>query len=135
MENKIIKQLIREAEEAKKNSYSPYSNFRVGASLITKDGRIFRGTNVENASYGLAVCAERNAIFTAVGLGYRTFDAIAIGSDLNDYTAPCGACRQVINEFADSNTKIILYKSEADYKIYNISELLPFSFGPEALGK
>lgn len=88
------------AEDAMQNSYSPYSKFNVGASLLTKDGRIFQGTNVENISYGLSICAERVAIFVAISNGYRDFTDMAIVTTSGKYTFPCGACRQVLMEFS-----------------------------------
>lgn len=95
-----IKSLFLAAEDAMQNSYSPYSKFNVGASLLTKDGRIFQGTNVENISYGLSICAERVAIFVAISNGYRDFTDMAIVTTSGKYTFPCGACRQVLMEFS-----------------------------------
>ncbi len=102
-----IKSLFLAAEDAMQNSYSPYSKFSVGASLLTKDGRIFQGTNVENISYGLSICAERVAIFVAISNGYRDFTDMAIVTTSGKYTFPCGACRQVLMEFSP-NLKIHL---------------------------
>ena len=95
-----IKSLFLAAEDAMQNSYSPYSKFNVGASLLTKDGRIFQGTNVENISYGLSICAERVAIFVAISNGHRDFTDMAIVTTSGKYTFPCGACRQVLMEFS-----------------------------------
>jgi len=94
-----IKSLFLAAEDAMQNSYSPYSKFSVGASLLTKDGKIFQGTNVENISYGLSICAERVAIFVAISNGHRHFTDMAIVTNARKYTFPCGACRQVLMEF------------------------------------
>ena len=121
--------LIEKALEAKKKAYAPYSNFHVGSALSTADGQIFVGCNVENSSYGLTVCAERNAIFHAVSQGHCTFDTIVVVTDGKDMGAPCGACLQVIQEFAPK-AKIILAKSPTQYKVFHLSDFLPrpFSF-------
>lgn len=126
------RQLIRKALEAKEKSYAPYSNFHVGAALLTKDGKIYTGCNIESASYTPTNCAERTAIFKAVSEGDREFVAIAIVGDSDGYTYPCGVCRQVIREFG-KNIKIIVAKSEDDYREYDLEELFPHSFGPEDL--
>lgn len=126
------RQLIKKALEAKEKSYAPYSNFHVGAALLTKDGKIYTGCNIESASYTPTNCAERTAIFKAVSEGDREFVAIAIVGDPKTYTYPCGVCRQVIREFG-KNIKIIVAKSEDDYKEYDLEELFPHSFGPEDL--
>ena len=94
-------QLLDAATAVRLRAYAPYSNFQVGAALLAKDGRIFTGCNVENLSYGLTICAERNAIFAAVAAGVREFDAIAIVADTREPVSPCGACRQVMAEFGD----------------------------------
>ena len=96
-----MKSLIATATAARLAAYAPYSNFQVGAALLAKDGRVFTGCNVENLSYGLTICAERNAIFAAVAAGVREFDAIAIVADTREPVSPCGACRQVMAEFGD----------------------------------
>ena len=116
------------------NSYSPYSKFRVGAILVTKDGNEFNGVNVENASYGASICAERSAFAQALSVGERNFKMLAIVGGkrgeypLKNYCSPCGMCRQFISEFCDEDFKIILAKSVDDYKIFRLSELLPYSF-------
>lgn len=120
--------LIEKAVEAAKNAYAPYSMYHVGAALLTKSGKIFTGCNVENASYGATNCAERTAFFKAVSEGFREFEAIAIVS-FSDYAYPCGICRQVMQEFCDGDFRIIVAKSEEDYKEYTLGELLPFGFG------
>ncbi|NLW21977.1 MAG: cytidine deaminase [Tissierellia bacterium] len=125
--------LIRKALEAQKKAYAPYSNFRVGAALLTDDGNIYTGCNIEIASYSATLCAERTAIFKAVSEGHRNIKAIAIVGDSN-YTYPCGVCRQVIREFG-KGTIIIVANSEEDYREYRLDELLPHSFGPEDLYK
>lgn len=122
--------LLKIAEEARFNSYSPYSNFRVGAALLTADEKVYTGCNIESASYGATNCAERTAIFKAVSEGEREFVKIAISSDnseKNEPTWPCGICRQVIVEFAE-NIKIITGSSTGDILETNIQELLPHYF-------
>lgn len=128
-----IEKLIDIAIKNKDNSYSPYSNFRVSAVLMTKSGKIYKGVNIENASYSPTICAERSAIAAAVSDGEKTIKYIVITGD-SPYTYPCGLCRQVIREFADEKTQIIIAKSTDDYKIHTIEELLPFSFSKEDLG-
>lgn len=121
------KELVIKAIEAQKNSYSPYSGFSVGAALLSSDGEIFTGVNIENASYGLTNCAERTAFFKAVSEGKKIFEAIAVAGG-ETYLPPCGACRQVMAEFCDENFKIIFVKNENDYVIKTLGEILPFSF-------
>lgn len=129
-----ILKLIEEAYEAKKYSYAPYSHFHVGAALLTEDGRIYKGCNIENAAYSPTNCAERTAIFKAVSEGVKSFSAIAIVGDKEEYLAPCGVCRQVMAEFCDAEKfQIILAKSGEDYKIYSLKELLPEGFGADSL--
>ncbi|MBP3329269.1 MAG: cytidine deaminase [Clostridia bacterium] len=124
------KELILKAVEAQKNSYSPYSDFPVGAALLCSTGEIFTGVNVENVSFGLTNCAERTAIFKAISEGKRNFEAIAIvGKDT--YLSPCGACRQVMAEFCDKDFRVIFAKNENDYIIKTLGEILPFSFSEE----
>ncbi len=129
-----IYHLIREAYEAKENSYAPYSGFHVGAALLSSDGAIYRRCNIENAAYSPTNCAERTAFFKAVSEGVREFKAIAIAGDTQDYLAPCGVCRQVMAEFCDAEKfQIILAGSLTDYKIFTLAELLPELFGPKSL--
>lgn len=125
--------LVEMAYEAMENAYVPYSNFNVGAALLTKSGKVFTGCNVECASFGGTNCAERTAIFKAVSEGEREFTAIAIVSRTKDITYPCGICRQVISEFADE-MDIILAK-DLDYKVFKLSEMLPYSFDKSELDK
>ena len=120
------KELVLEAIEARKMAYAPYSNFMVGAALLTKDGKVYRGCNIENASYGLTVCAERNALFNAVGAGERKFTALCVVGDTEAPISPCGACRQVMAEFKVSC--IILANLQGDVKEYTLEELLPYGF-------
>ncbi len=130
------KELIKWAFVAAKYAYSPYSHFHVGAALMTKENGLYLGCNIENSSYGATNCAERTAIFKAVSDGITSFTAIAIvgyleGNDPADYAYPCGICRQVMFEFCDKDFKIIVARSEDDYKVYTLDQLLPESFGAE----
>ena len=131
-------ELIRAAIGAMGYAYTPYSGFQVGAALLTEEGKIYSGCNIENAAYSPTNCAERTAFFKAVSEGERHFAAICIvggkNGVLTGYTAPCGVCRQVLREFADPERFfVIVAKNEADYRIYLLKELLPESFGPENL--
>lgn len=120
--------LIWKAKEAALNSYSPYSNFRVGASVLTKEGSIFCGTNVENGSFGGTICAERVALSTAVTNGFKEFEAICVvGLDFDDYLLPCGICLQFISEF-NEDIKIVLVNKKEEYLIKTLSDLLPLKF-------
>ena len=135
MEQVMVEKLIDTAIEQFKFSYTPYSNFKVGAALLAKNGEIFTGCNIENASYTPTNCAERTAFFKAVSEGVREFRAICIvgGKDgkLTEYTAPCGVCRQVMMEFCDPKTfQIILAVDKERYEIYTLEELMPLGFGP-----
>lgn len=127
------KDLINSAINAKEKSYSPYSDFRVGAALLAEDGSIYQGANIENASYGLTICAERTAAFDAVLNGQKKFKAIAIAGDTNDYISPCGSCRQVLAELCGLDTDVIMIKSRDEYKVVKLKELLPYSFGKDDL--
>lgn len=135
-------QIIEYAIEARKMAYTPYSNFKVGAALLSKDGKIIKGCNIENAAYGPTNCAERTAFFKAVSEGIKEFSAIAIVGGLegetdlfSGYAFPCGVCRQVMREFCDNDFIIVVAKSVDDYKVYSLGELLPESFGPDNLSK
>ena len=135
MEQVMIEKLSDTAIVQLKFSYTPYSNFKVGAALLAKNGEIFTGCNIENASYTPTNCAERTAFFKAVSEGVREFRAICIvgGKDgkLTEYTAPCGVCRQVMMEFCDPKTfQIILAVDKERYEIYTLEELMPLGFGP-----
>lgn len=135
MEQVMVEKLIDTAIEQLKFSYTPYSNFKVGAALLTKSGKIYTGCNIENASYTPTNCAERTAFFKAVSEGVRDFQAICIvgGKDgkLTEYTAPCGVCRQVMMEFCNPKTfQIILAVDKERYEIYILEELMPLGFGP-----
>ena len=135
MEQVMVEKLIDTAIEQLKFSYTPYSNFKVGAALLTKSGKIYTGCNIENASYTPTNCAERTAFFKALSEGVRDFQAICIvgGKDgkLTEYTAPCGVCRQVMMEFCNPQTfQIILAVDKERYEIYTLEELMPLGFGP-----
>ena len=120
--------LIGRAIEMKTAAYAPYSHFQVGAAVLAESGKIYGGANVENASYGATICAERSAISAAVNAGERKLTAIAITE------TPCGLCRQVMREFCDPKTfKVIVGKNTEDFKVFTLDELLPESFGPEHL--
>lgn len=129
-----IEELIARAFEAQKRAYTPYSHFQVGAALLCKDGSVYGGCNIENASYGASNCAERTAFFRAVYEGKREFQAIAIVGKTEeaqefDFCAPCGICRQVMAEFCDPKKfQIILPRSLTEYKVYTLEELLPLGF-------
>ncbi|MBU1097120.1 MAG: cytidine deaminase [Bacteroidetes bacterium] len=127
------KLLIEEAEKAKTKAYAPYSNFRVGAALLTEDGKIYTGGNIENASYGLTMCAERTAVYKAVLEGEKKFRAVAITSDSHDYISPCGACRQVLAELCGLDIDVIMLKNINDFKLVKLKELLPYSFTRDSL--
>lgn len=126
------KELIEKAKEAAKNAYVPYSGYTVGAALLTEDGKVYLGCNIENAAYGPTNCAERTAFFKAISEGERKFLKIAVvgGKELhfNDYFAPCGVCRQVMREFCEDSFIILLGKNGEEYRSITLSELLPLSF-------
>lgn len=129
------KLLLEKAYEGRENAYAPYSNFKVGAAVLAENGKIYTGCNIENASYGATNCAERTAIFKAISEGNRKIRAIAIVGADDEYTYPCGICRQVIAEFADENTEIILGKKSLEYIVKTLAEILPGAFTKEALQK
>lgn len=127
--------LLSAACDAAKNAYVPYSGFCVGAALVSADGRIFTGCNVENASYSVTVCAERNALFAAVAAGVRDFEAIAVlgraagAAEANDFTIPCGVCLQALAEFCDPERFVVLMmKNRNEYREVRLGKLLPYSF-------
>lgn len=129
------KQLIIKSMEARNLSYSPYSNFAVGAALLTKDGKVFLGANIENSSYPLCMCAERNAIYNAMLNGYKKEDfvALALSADTDGPCSPCGACRQVISELFPKDAPIYMSNIQGDVKATTIEELLPFAFSGDDL--
>lgn len=128
--------LMRMAEEARLGAYAPYSDFLVGAALLTKSGKVYTGCNIENASFGATNCAERTAIFKAVSEGERQFSAIAVvggkRQDPPSFCAPCGICRQVMTEFCDSDFRILLGNSDK-LEAYTLAAILPLSFGRDDL--
>ncbi len=127
------KELLKIAKESQKKAYAPYSQFRVGAALLTKDGKVYTGANIENASYSLTVCAERTAAFKAILEGEKDFLSIAITSDSRDFTAPCGACRQVLLELCGEELNVILSNAEGETRELKLKELLPLSFNNKTL--
>lgn len=122
--------LIREAVLAKVNSYSPYSNFRVGAAALLKNGTVIKGTNIENASYGLSNCAERSCLFTVYSQGYTKKDIVgfAISSDTVDFIYPCGACRQVMAELLNETVSVFLINKKEEIREVKVKKLLPYAF-------
>lgn len=132
------KELIDLAKEAAKNAYVPYSGYTVGAALLTKDGKIYTGCNIENAAYGPTNCAERTAFFKAVSEGEREFSAIAVVGgkecDFKDYFTPCGVCRQVMMEFCEKDFRILIGKNGEEYLDLTLDEILPYGFSPKHLG-
>ena len=126
------KHLAESAIKAKQNALPTYSNFFVGAALLTTENKVYTGCNIESSSYSLTICAERNAIFKAISEGEREFKAIAVAGDTDDYISPCGACRQVISDLC-GEIDVILVNSNGDYIVKKTSELLPFAFGDKDL--
>lgn len=127
---KEYEELYKQAKEARLRAYAPYSNFKVGAAILTDDGKIITGCNIENASFPLTVCGERNAMFSAYANGYQkeNIKALLITADTKDVVSPCGACRQVMSELLDKDCPIILTNINGLMKVYSIKDLLPFSF-------
>jgi len=123
--------LLAAARAARANAYAPYSHFSVGAALLARDGRIFCGANIENASYGLSMCAERVAVYAAVAVGVLAFEAIAVAGPDHMETTPCGACRQVLIEFGPKLT--VITQADGLAKMQSIAELLPTAFSPQTL--
>ena len=128
-----VRKLILQAFGARTKAYAPYSGFCVGAALLSAQGRVYPGSNIENASYGGTVCAERVAFFRAVQEGERDFTAIAIvgapkDAKAEEYAYPCGICRQVMSEFCDEDFMIIVAKSPEDFRVYSLGEMLPHGF-------
>lgn len=125
--------LIQEAKAARDLAYTPYSKFNVGAALLTKDGKIYRGCNIENAAYSMTNCAERTAIFKAISEGDKEFAAIAVVADTKRPVPPCGACRQVLNELCPKDMKVILTNLQGDIEHLTVQDLLPGAFSAEDL--
>lgn len=128
-------ELMKEAMKYRENAYVPYSKFKVGAAILTEEGKIYGGCNIENASYGATNCAERTAIFKAVSEGVRKISAIAIIGDVNAITYPCGICRQVILEFGDKDVDVIVFTSLENYEIIKLENILPYAFTKLDLSK
>lgn len=124
--------LIEAANKAMGNSYSPYSNFAVGAALLASDGTIYKGCNIENAAYGATNCAERTALFSAIADGARDFEAIAVVGSSGDHTYPCGICRQVIAELMPKG-KLVFINKQKEYQEFTVEEMLPYAFTKESL--
>jgi cytidine deaminase len=128
------RELAQKAISAKSKALPPYSNFHVGAALLTEDGKIYLGGNIENSSYSLTICAERVAVFKAISEGERNFTAIAVAGDDSDYCPPCGACRQVLNDLC-GDIDVILVNGESELIIKKLSVLLPLAFNVKHLKK
>jgi len=124
--------LAKKAVEAKLKALPTYSNFYVGAALLTEDGKVYSGGNIESSSYSLTICAERTAIFKAISEGERKFKAIAVAGDTDDFISPCGACRQVISDLC-GNIDIIMVNKKNELMVSKTSELLPLAFGDKDL--
>ncbi|MED4138218.1 cytidine deaminase [Priestia megaterium] len=125
--------LIDEAKKAREMAYVPYSKFKVGAALLTKDGKVYRGCNIENAAYSMCNCAERTALFKAYSEGDKEYAALAVVADTDRPVSPCGACRQVISELCPKEMKVILTNLKNDIKELTVEELLPGAFSSEDL--
>jgi cytidine deaminase len=128
-----IEELIEESKHAMEKAYVPYSKFKVGAALLTADGKVYHGCNIENAAYSMTNCAERTAIFKAYSEGERNFTMLAVVADTNRPVPPCGACRQVIAELCPKDMKVVLSNLKGDIKEITLEELLPGAFTPEDL--
>jgi len=129
----VVDRLVAAAAEVRSNAYAPYSGYAVGAALLAEDGQIFTGVNVENASFGLSICAERHAVGAAVASGRRRFAALAIVTASSPPAAPCGACRQILAEFGDF--PIILANTVGERRLATVLELLPQAFSSRAMGR
>ena len=125
---KEIKELFNAAKDVKKRAYAPYSDFFVGSALRTRSGKVFTGCNVENSSFGVTICAERNAIFKMVSEGEREISSILVIGDTERFLPPCGACRQVIAEFSEEDTRVIMCNRDGDFTETTVGEILPFGF-------
>ena len=128
-----LDEMIEAAREAMENSYAPYSRFRVGAAVLSEDGRIRPGVNIENASYPMSVCAERNAVAGMIVAGQHVVRAVAVTTDADEPTPPCGGCRQVLWEFGDDDTVVVAEAAGGRRERWRLGDLLPDAFGPEDL--
>ncbi|MFN2745287.1 MULTISPECIES: cytidine deaminase [Bacillus] len=126
-------ELITEALKAREYAYVPYSKFKVGAALLTEDGKVYRGCNIENAAYSLCNCAERTALFKAYSEGEKAFKMLAVAADTPGPVSPCGACRQVISELCSKNMPVVLTNLNGQVKEMTVQELLPGAFSSEDL--
>lgn len=129
------KMLIEEAKKAREMAYVPYSKFKVGAALLSEDGTVFGGCNIENAAYSMCNCAERTALFKAYSEGHTNYRAIAVVADTKRPVPPCGACRQVISELCDPTMEVILTNLDGQIQELTVGELLPGAFSPEDLNE
>jgi cytidine deaminase len=129
------KELLNEAVKAREFAYVPYSKFKVGAALVSKDGQVFHGCNIENAAYSMTNCAERTALFKAYSDGVTEFDTLVVTADTDGPVSPCGACRQVISELCDADMEVILTNLKGDVQRITVKELLPGAFSPKDLNK
>lgn len=123
--------LVQEAIMARKKAYAPYSRFQVGAALLTKSGKIYHGCNIENAAYGVTICAERTALFKAYSEGEREFSMLAVVADTDRPVPPCGACRQVLSELCPQDMKVVLANLHGKMTVHTVKELLPWAFSTE----
>ncbi|KAI1810255.1 cytidine deaminase-like protein [Poronia punctata] len=128
-----FRELHARCVSAKDTAYCPYSQFRVGAAILSVEGAFFNGANIENASYPVGTCAERVAFGKAVTEGHRKIKAVAVATDISPPASPCGMCRQFMREFCDLQGPIIMFDKDDNYVVMRLEELLPISFGPEAL--
>ncbi|MGM0508010.1 MAG: cytidine deaminase [Fusobacteriota bacterium] len=128
MEKNKILELIDKTIKIRERAYAEYSNFKVGALIISDKDKEYSGVNVENQSYGLSMCAERNAIFSGITNGMKKIKLIVVVGDTKEPITPCGACRQVMSEFSDKDTKVIMSNLKKEYKIVSMKDLLPFAF-------
>lgn len=128
-------QLINQAKEARNTAYVPYSKFQVGAALLTKEGTVFKGCNIENAAYSMTNCAERTAFFKAISEGHHEFSMLAVVADTERPVSPCGACRQVIAEFCAPDMKVLLTNLKGDIQETTVAELLPGAFTAEDMNE
>ena len=128
-------ELMKASDEARELSYSPYSNFKVGAAILLKDGTIIKGANIENSSYGLCMCAERNTVYRTLLSGYKVEDmlALALCADADDLPYPCGACRQVLSELFPLDAPVIVCNTKGKFLETSVRELLPYAFGKDNL--
>jgi cytidine deaminase len=128
-------ELIQEANKAREFAYVPYSNFKVGAALLAKDGQVFHGCNIENAAYSMTNCAERTALFKAYSEGVTQFDSLVVVADTEGPVSPCGACRQVISELCDPEMEVVLTNLRGDVQKIQVRDILPGAFSPKDLQK